>query len=237
MVRLIFFVPVFVFATVLCSLLAIIGGIFNPYSRYNNAVMKLWGRISLLAAGVKLHITGLENVQPETPYIVVANHQSHIDIPVVTVALPLNLRIISKKELFKIPVFGWGMRAAGILKIDRSNQKKSIETLKNAEKIVRTHQLSILAFPEGTRSPDGKIHSFKKGPFILAINSGLCILPVSISGTRKIIPKGKIRVDSGIVKVVIHPPIDIREYSIENRNALVEKTRESIEKGFRQNYG
>jgi 1-acyl-sn-glycerol-3-phosphate acyltransferase len=236
MLRLIFFIPVFVIDTVFCTLLAIIGGIFNPYSRYNNAIMKLWSRISLLAAGIHMKISGLENIQPDTSYIVVANHQSHMDIPVATAALPLNLRIISKKELFRIPVFGWGMRAVGILKIDRSNQKKSIETLKAAEKIVRTHRLSILAFPEGTRSPDGNIHSFKKGPFILAINSGLSILPVSISGTRKILPKGKLRLYGGKVKVVIHPPININGYSIENRNALVEKTGDLIQKGFTKNY-
>lgn len=199
--------------------------------------MKLWSRISLLAAGVRMKISGLENIQPNTSYIVVANHQSHMDIPVATAALPLNLRIISKKELFRIPVFGWGMRAVGILKIDRFNQKKSFETLKTAEKIVRTHQLSILAFPEGTRSPDGNIHSFKKGPFILAINSGLSILPVSISGTRKILPKEKLRLYGGKVKVVIHPPVDINDYSMKNRNVLVEKTGDLIQKGFIKNYG
>ncbi|MBN2364664.1 MAG: 1-acyl-sn-glycerol-3-phosphate acyltransferase [Calditrichaeota bacterium] len=237
MLHLIFFIIIFVSATVFCAILAIFGGIFNPYSSYNTAVIRLWARISVIAAGVKLRIEGLENIRPENSYVVVANHQSHMDIPVINVALPNALRIIAKKELFTIPFLGWGMKAVGMLKIDRTNQKKSIETLKGAENIIRSCNLSILAFPEGTRSPDGKIHNFKKGPFIMAINTGIPVLPVSISGTRNIIPKGKIRINSGPVKIVIHPPIDTSRYTLENRNKLVQKTRNFIEKGFIENYG
>ncbi|MEJ2537274.1 MAG: lysophospholipid acyltransferase family protein [Calditrichia bacterium] len=153
-----------------------------------------------------------------------------------TCVLPVPLRIIAKKELFKIPFLGWGMKGVGMLSIDRSNRKKSIDTLKEAEEIIKTHVLSILAFPEGTRSDDGKIHPFKKGPFILAINTGLPLLPVSVSGTRKITPKGKISIHPGRVKVIIHPPVSTDNLTLGDRHKLVEDFQKTIQKGFIENY-
>lgn len=236
MFRLIIFVPVLIVDTMVAAFIAMIGGLFNPYSDFNTRVMRLWARIIVLSAGIKLEISGRENLTKKTSYILVGNHQSHMDIPVITFALPISLRIISKKELFKIPVFGWGMKAVGIISVDRFNQKKSIESLHQAEKVLHTHHLSILAFPEGTRSPDGKIHTFKKGPFVLAINTGISILPISISGTRHILPKGKIRINSGRVKVTIHPPITVAGKTLEDRHALVDATHQVIEQGFIENY-
>ena len=236
MFRLIIFVPVLIIETAICAFIAMIGSLFNPYSSFNTRVMRLWARIIVISAGIKLEISGLENLTSKTSYVLVGNHQSHMDIPVVTVAMPIPLRIISKKELFKIPVFGWGMKAVGIISIDRFNQKKSIESLHQAETVLHIHHMSILAFPEGTRSPDGKIHSFKKGPFVLAINTGMPILPISISGTRHILPKGKIRLKGGRVKVIIHPPIIVAGKTLEDRHALVDKTHQMIEHGFIENY-
>lgn len=236
MFRSIIFLPVLIIETIILSFLAIIGGFFNPYSAFNTCMMRIWARIILISAGVKLKVSGLENIDKTSSYVVIGNHQSHIDIPAVTVALPIPLRIISKKELFKIPIFGWGMKAIGIVSIDRFNKIKSIETLQQTEQILQKHHISILAFPEGTRSPDGKIHPFKKGPFVLAINTGKPILPVSVSGTRKILPKGKIMIHSGKVKVVIHPAISVSGKTLNDRHALVELTHRTIEQGFEANY-
>ncbi len=236
MLRLIFFIPVLVISTTISAILALLVGLFNPYGRYATAVFRGWARSLLLTAGIKLEISGLENIEPEKSYILIANHQSHMDIPVLTCVLPVPLRIIAKKELFKIPFLGWGMKGVGMLSIDRSNRKKSIDTLKEAEEIIKTHVLSILAFPEGTRSDDGKIHPFKKGPFILAINTGLPLLPVSVSGTRKITPKGKISIHPGRVKVIIHPPVSTDNLTLGDRHKLVEDFQKTIQKGFIENY-
>jgi 1-acyl-sn-glycerol-3-phosphate acyltransferase len=236
MLRLIFFIPVLVISTTISAILALLVGLLNPYGRYATAVFRGWARSLLLAAGIKLEISGLENIEPEKSYILIANHQSHMDIPVLTCVLPVPLRIIAKKELFKIPFLGWGMKGVGMLSIDRSNRKKSIDTLKEAEEIIKTHVLSILAFPEGTRSDDGKIHPFKKGPFILAINTGLPLLPVSVSGTRKITPKGKISIHPGRVKVIIHPPVSTDNLTLGDRHKLVEDFQKTIQKGFIENY-
>jgi 1-acyl-sn-glycerol-3-phosphate acyltransferase len=236
MLRLIFFIPVLVISTTISAILALLVGLLNPYGRYATAVFRGWARSLLLTAGIKLEISGLENIEPEKSYILIANHQSHMDIPVLTCVLPVPLRIIAKKELFKIPFLGWGMKGVGMLSIDRSNRKKSIDTLKEAEEIIKTHVLSILAFPEGTRSDDGKIHPFKKGPFILAINTGLPLLPVSVSGTRKITPKGKISIHPGRVKVIIHPPVSTDNLTLGDRHKLVEDFQKTIQKGFIENY-
>ena len=236
MVRLVIFIIITVIDTIINAFLSIVGGIFNPYSRFNNGVLRLWAKIILLAAGVKLQIEGAENLAREESYIVVANHQSLMDIPVLACGLPVPIRFIAKKELFKIPVLGWGMKAAGMLEIDRSNQKQSFGTLKKAEQVVRSHHLSILAFPEGTRSEDGKIHNFKKGPFILAINTGLSIIPVSVSGTRKIIPKGIIRIKPGRVRIQIHSPVSVADLNLSDRNRLVSETQKMIIEGFDESY-
>lgn len=236
MIRTAFFAIVIVIDTILSAIWVTIGGIFNPYSNFNTKGMRFWSRLILWSAGIKTEILGIKNIRRDDSYVIVSNHQSHMDIPVSVNALPLSVRIISKKELFKVPVFGWGMRAAGILEIDRSNRKQAIETLKKAGKIIQENHLSILAFPEGTRSPDGKIHAFKKGPFVLAIDSKFPILPVSISGTRKILPKKKLRIRPGRVRVQFHPPIYTAEMTLDDRNALVKRVQEVVESGFVEDY-
>ncbi|MFZ0389006.1 MAG: lysophospholipid acyltransferase family protein [Calditrichia bacterium] len=235
MLRQPFIYLVIVLDTIVSAILALIFGIVNPYSRTTSGLIRLWARIILMAAGIKVEVSGKENLQPQQSYVLVANHQSYMDIPVLAGSLPLGLRIIAKKELFRIPLFGWGMRGAGMLKIDRSHRKKAMETLREAELILRKYHLSILAFPEGTRSPDGQIHLFKKGPFILAINTGLPVLPVSATGTHSINPKGKLTIKPGKVRLIIHPPIPTAEMELAERNELVARTQKIITEGFLEN--
>lgn len=209
--------------------------IFSRYSSFTyEIIIRIWSKINLIVANIKVDISGLENIKPDTSYLVIANHQSHMDIPVVVYHLPLRLTFMAKKELFKIPFFGWGMQAAGVLKIDRSNRQKAIKTLKDAEKIILENKFSVMAFPEGTRSPDGDIHTFKKGPFVMAIDTGLPVLPISIRGTYDILPKKKLKIKPGRVRVKIHPPFETTHYGFETRNELVEKTRQIIIEGFNE---
>ena len=166
----------------------------------------------------------------------VGNHQSHVDIPAVMGHLPLKMTVIAKKELFRIPFFGQAMRAFGILSIDRSNRRKSIETLNQAAAILKEQELSVLAFPEGTRSENGEISPFKKGPFMLAINSGIPILPVSIKGTYAILPKGQLWVNPGTVTLVIHPPVETAGVTGgAMRDQLIETVHQAICEGFYEN--
>lgn len=184
---------------------------------------------------MKVEISGKENIKPNTSYMVICNHQSHMDIPVLVYHLPLRLTFMAKKELFKIPFFGWGMQAAGILKIDRSNQQKAIQTLKKAERIITDNNFSVMAFPEGTRSNDGEIHAFKKGSFVMAMNTGLPVLPVSIRGTYDILPKKKLSIKPGRVRIKIYRAIESKKYDFNTRNELVEKVYQTITEGFHEN--
>lgn len=233
MFRTIIFAIVLVINTIIASILVIFISIFSRYSSFTyEIIIRVWSKINLIVANIKVDISGIENIKPNTSYLVIANHQSHMDIPVVVYHLPLRLTFMAKKELFKIPFFGWGMHAAGVLKIDRSNRQKAIKTLKDAEKIVLENNFSVMAFPEGTRSPDGDIHTFKKGPFVMAIDTGLPVLPISIRGTYDILPKKKLKIKPGRVRVNIHPPFETTHYRFETRNELVEKARQIILEGF-----
>jgi 1-acyl-sn-glycerol-3-phosphate acyltransferase len=236
MFKAIVFAIVVAIATVICGSLAVLISIFNRYSpMIYGGVTRSYSKIILLAANIKAEISGMENIKPDTSYMVVSNHQSHLDIPVLVYNLPLRLTFLAKKELFKIPFFGWGMQAAGILKIDRSDRSKAIQTLKDAERIIVEKKFSVMAFPEGTRSIDGNIHEFKKGSFVMAINTGLPVLPVSIKGTYYILPKKRIKIKPGKVRVKIHKPIDSGNYTFENRHELVKKAHEIIVEGFNEN--
>ena len=233
MFRAILFAIIVVIVTILGGSAAILISIFDRYSPLiYKGVTRTWSKAILIAANIHAEVSGIENIKPGASYIIISNHQSHLDIPVLVYNLPLRLTFLAKKELFKIPFFGWGMQAAGILKIDRSNKSKAIQTLKNAERIIVEKKFSVIAFPEGTRSNDGKIHEFKKGSFVLAIGTGLWVLPVSIKGTYDVLPKKKIRIRPGRVKIKIHEPIDIKGYKFENRHELVIRTHRIIAEGL-----
>lgn len=235
MIRSLIFFLIVVIDTVIFASGAVIVGIFNPYSKIiHGFIMRTWSKILLIFAGVKVTVTGLENIEKGKSYIVVSNHQSNMDIPVLDAHLPLYITFIAKKELFKIPFFGWGLRGAGMLKIDRSDHTQAIKTLREAERTIFKHGLSVLAFPEGTRSMDGKIHAFKKGPFIMAINTGIPLLPVTIKGTYHILPKKGIRIKPGPAKIIIHPPVSVENYTIENRAELVDKVHKIIVEAFHE---
>jgi 1-acyl-sn-glycerol-3-phosphate acyltransferase len=155
------------------------------------------------------------------------NHQSNFDIPVLLGHLTVQFRWLAKKELFKIPIFGHAMRNVGYISIDRSDRQSAFESLKVAAEKIKSG-VSVLIFPEGTRSRDGKIRPFKKGGFVMAIDSGVPIVPVVITGTRSIMPKGRFRVYPGHVSMVIHKPIETSIYTPETKDGLMEKVRRVI---------
>ena len=140
----------------------------------------MWAPFVLWSCGIKLVVKGLENIDPAQPYVLVSNHQSYLDIPVLFRAVTINLYFVAKKELKKIPFLGWYMMATGMIFIDRSNRAKSIASLQRAAKLIQKGK-SVIMFPEGTRSKDGYLADFKKGPFMLARQAEVHVLPVGIS--------------------------------------------------------
>jgi 1-acyl-sn-glycerol-3-phosphate acyltransferase len=224
------------FSTTIRAFVAIGVGVFKKYTHfaYRNAFWP-WARSIVWASGIKIKVSALDKLDTSRSYVIVSNHQSYMDIPVLVASLPLKLTIIAKKELFKIPVFAQGMRAFGILEIDRSNRSRAVETLNLAAQIIRKEKISVLAFPEGTRSKDGALQPFKKGPFALALNYQIPILPVTVYGTFPILPKGKLMVQPGDVYVIVHPPVETSRFGGDHRAELIEKVHHIIASGLKEN--
>jgi 1-acyl-sn-glycerol-3-phosphate acyltransferase len=169
-------------------------------------VARFWGVNMCRACGVTVSVHGSENVDWDVPLIVMANHQSHFDIPVIYAALPRSFGMLAKKELFRVPVFSAAMKGMRCVPIDRDNRRQSLQSLREAAEQVRSGK-SIVVFPEGTRSPDGRIHDLKKGPFYLAEMAGVPVVPVGVRGTRLVVPKNGVLVHPAEVIVSIGTPI------------------------------
>ncbi len=187
----------------------------------------LWSPVLLWAGGARMVVHGAENVDPKRPTIYVANHQSTLDIPAHFVAVPVAFRYVAKSQLRWVPFIGWYLWAAGHIFVNRSNRAAAIESLKVAGQKIR-NGTSIFLYPEGTRSPDGRILPFKKGPFALALEARVPICPVTIEGTSKIMPKNSWDIVPGPVQVKIGKPIDTTAFAADDREGLARVVRAAI---------
>jgi 1-acyl-sn-glycerol-3-phosphate acyltransferase len=224
---LLFYITLFL-ATVFCSIAAICAALVSRGGNGSHLVGRLWSRIMLFAGGVKVQVEGLDNINPKEAYVFAANHQSQFDIFTILGHLPTQFRWLAKKELFRIPIFGAAMKGAGYIPIDRSNRKEAFKSIDLAATKVR-QGTSVVIFPEGTRSLDGKLQSFKKGGFHLAIKSKRPIVPVSISGAFSILPKKGFRVRPQLVKVYVGEPVPTEDITPKNRDWLISEIRRRIQ--------
>jgi 1-acyl-sn-glycerol-3-phosphate acyltransferase len=225
-----FFYIVLFLSTIYCGASAVISYHLTRRNEKPHLCARLWANINLWAAGVKVGIEGLENIDPRLPYIYASNHQSLFDIFAVLGKLPVQFRWLAKEELFKIPILGPSMAAVGYIPIDRTDRKKAIESLNIAASKVEAGT-SIVIFPEGTRSLDGVLQEFKKGGFILAIKSQQPIVPITISGSHGILPKsGDWVIHSGTIRMTVSPPIRTAGFTTRDREALMTAVREGIRK-------
>jgi len=215
------------FATLVLGLLAIVLSFFIRSGDPIHKIARCWGKSILMVSRIKVSVNGFSNIDPSVPYIYMPNHQSNFDIPVLLGHLRVQFRWLAKVELFKIPIFGNAMRKAGYISIDRYHRESAFESLQIAAQKIKAG-VSVLIFPEGTRSRDGKIRPFKKGGFVLAVDSGVPIVPVVITGTRRIMTKGKFQVNPGHVHMFIHKPIDTSAYTRKTKEALMESVRRVI---------
>ncbi len=194
-----------------------------------------WSRVVVRNAGIELDVRGREHLVSGRTYLVMSNHQSLYDIPVLFRVIGPNIRMITKKELFRVPVFGGALAAAGFISIDRSDRAQAIQSLERARQLLAdgTH---VWVAPEGTRSRTGKLLPFKKGAFYLALEAGLPILPVTIAGTRDVLRAHGLRSRPGAkVRVTIHQRIDPEAYARagdEGRKQLMGTVRLVLESGF-----
>ena len=218
-----YFLLIVLYTTVL-GIPCLIISIFQPRGEASYWFIRTWARFILRTCGVTTEVDGIENLPAEGTFILMSTHKSHFDIPVLICEVPRQFRIVAKAVLFNIPILGWILSAAGYVRVDRSDPKQAFASLDKAAESV-TRGMPLLVFPEGTRSPDGTLGSFKKGGFVLATRAGAPVIPVVVDGTFHVLPGSSLRVCPGPVKVTFCPPIDTSAYSYENKEALMERVR------------
>lgn len=198
---------------------------FNSKGMVSYYTSKIFSKVLLKIAGVKITVQGAEHIDRKEKYIFVSNHLSYFDIPVLISSIPSNLRFIYKKSISYVPFFGWSVYLGGYVAVDRKKPRSGFEAIKKAASIIKEKGLSFIIFPEGTRSQDGNIGNFKRGAFILASEVKEKIVPVTIIGSDKILKKNSFIIKGGDVKVIINKPLDFKSdknFLNEIRDLIVE---------------
>ena len=186
-----------------------------------------WAKVILWVCGVKVEMMESENIQVNAPRIYMANHCSYFDIFALLSALPVDFKFVVKQELMAIPVFGKAMKRAGYIGIEREEPRKALKSMHEAAERIRGGA-SVLIFPEGTRSDDGRLQAFKPGGFHLALKSGCDIVPVAITGSHRIVPKGSWNIRKGTIRLTVGEPIPLEGQSRKNMGQIMDRVREGI---------
>ena len=214
--------------TVPLAITTIALGAFDPHGKRVYRINQFWTWLVLRIGGISVTVSGLENIEAGHQYIFMVNHRSNIDIPVLVQSLVrFQLRWIAKKELLRVPLFGWALWATKHVTVDRSDPSDAVKSLGRAKERIAAG-ISIVVFPEGTRSRDGRLLRFKKGGFLLATQTRTEIVPVTIWGSDKILPAGEWRLRPGAVEVYVDKPIATDGYRAGKLRALTEQVREII---------
>ena len=190
-----------------------------------------WAAQILWLAGAKVEVVGGEGLDWKKSHVIVCNHMSQLDIPVLFNKLPTPIRFLAKRSLFYIPIFGWSLWIARFVPVDRGSVRKARESIDVAARKIRKGP-SLVVFPEGTRSPDGKVKKFKSGAFVMAIKAGVPILPVAVRGTFQLVPKNTLKVTPGKAQLIIGTPISCEGKSIKDKENLRIETQRVVEKMF-----
>jgi len=189
---------------------------------------RFWARTLIRWSGVTAEVSGLDRVDWDRPMILVANHQSWFDVFVLVALLPAKLRFVAKEELSRIPVFGRAWRACGHVSVNRQDREDAIASLERAAARIHDESLAVIFFPEGTRSKDGRLQKFKKGAFVLAIQTQAPVVPVGIVGSHEVMPKGSFWIRPGHIRVEVGEAISTQELDHAHRNALLDKARDAV---------
>jgi 1-acyl-sn-glycerol-3-phosphate acyltransferase len=234
MFRFIFLNVFIVLVTIVFSLWGVLLSLFDASGRLTHFYAAApWGRVILWACGVKVRVKGLENVNPRVPHIYMTNHQSYFDIFTLLASLPVDFKFILKQELMKIPIFSFAVRRAGYISIDRDDPRKALKSMTQAAERIRSGS-SVLVFPEGTRSRNGRLQEFKRGGFHLALKAGVEVVPVGIINTHRIAPKGSLRITPGTVSMNIGAPICVKNYTKREMDQLIGDVWHTISKLIEQ---
>ena len=206
----------------------IIAGLFDKEKYYTGKLIKIWARWVVWSTGIQYEIDGLDNLNLDKQYIFMSNHESALDIVLGVAAIPFNIVFLAKKELFRVPIFGWAMNSAGMIKIDRQNPEIARKSVSEAVETLIQSSFSTLIYPEGTRSNGEELLPFKKGGFILAIRTQLPVVPITILGAGNVLPKGTLAIKRSHIKIIIDAPIETRGMEFKNKEILVQDCRNII---------
>jgi 1-acyl-sn-glycerol-3-phosphate acyltransferase len=197
-----------------------------------HAIAKFWARTVLLTSGVSVHVRGLDKLRPGQNYVYVSNHASMFDIPAIVASIPDQIRIVYKKELEVIPLFGWGLKWGSYIGIDRGRGPKAMKSIEEAIGKIR-NGASVLLYAEGTRTRDGKLQPFKRGAFNIAVRAGIPVVPLTVNGTFPILPKGSMVIRPRSAELVLDDPIPVNGEGKEEELRVMEEVRSAIQKNYR----
>jgi len=215
-------------ATFGISAIVVAAALLGHRGDFYERAARTWARWILWASGVRVKVEGLENFALERPQIVASNHQSWFDVFALAAILPKRSRFIAKEELRRIPLFGRAWSSAGHISINRQDRKRAINALDAAGAAMRGDNSAVVIFPEGTRSRSGELQPFKKGAFMLALRTGIEILPTAIVGSRGVLKKGDWRVKSGPIIVRFGQPVDSARYTEGHRDELLAEVQDRV---------
>ena len=218
-----YLIPSIAVYTIVLGTASLMGSLVERRGRFAHGCARTWSWLILATTGVSVDVRGLDRLNPARTYIFVSNHQSIYDIPVIFANLPYQLRIIAKESLGSFPFLGWHLRRSGHLLVDRKRPDRA-GILGRWRALVK-EGLSLIIFPEGTRSADGRLGPFKAGSFLLAIEAKLPIVPVSVDGTRFVMHKGELTTRPGAVRLTLHPPVETEALDVSAARDLAEQVR------------
>jgi 1-acyl-sn-glycerol-3-phosphate acyltransferase len=220
-----YLIPAVTLYTIVLGTVSLFSTLFDRRGNFAHKCARAWARAILATTGVRVQVSGLEHLQPGRSYVFAANHQSIYDIPIVFTSIPWQLRIVAKESLGRIPFMGWHLHRAGHLLVNRRNPGADI--VEKMARLVRDGS-SLIVFPEGTRSADGVVGRFKKGSFAVAVDAGLPVVPVTITGSSHVMKKGRLMVCPGQVQLVVHPPVPTAGIARDQVLSLADRVRAAV---------
>jgi 1-acyl-sn-glycerol-3-phosphate acyltransferase len=217
-----------VLSTLFYGTISLIVSFFDDSGRKQNKIARNWGRSLLRIGGIKVSIEGLDRIEADGVYVVVPNHLSYYDTPVLLSSLPLQFRFMAKRGLFSIPLLGTHLARAGHIPVDLDDPRAGVKSMSRAAQIIREKAISVLVFPEGGRSRNGHLGEFKDGAAYIGIKSGATIIPAALVGTAEVLPFGSGKIRGGNVVLKLGEPIDTSNMQLKERHAVTAKIREQI---------